>query len=142
MPVFFNLHGAVGEPPALNNREDVLLVQFAFYVMGLHPLKKTGAALVAAARSVQMTGSVDRQTIAAIRALQADLKSEYPGQVVDGRVSPAKGGISYGSGAYWTISCLNGVFRGRYRDLWPRVDKVPGCPGEVQQMVRREVVGP
>ena len=33
LPVFFNVDGVVGAAPAVNNREDVLLVQFAFTVM-------------------------------------------------------------------------------------------------------------
>jgi hypothetical protein len=60
---------------------------------------------------------------------------------VDGRVSPAKGGIWYGPGAIWTIADLNGVFQRRLKNIWPRIDRIAGCPGELKEMVRREVLG-
>jgi hypothetical protein len=140
LPAFFNVNGVVGASPAQNGREDVLLVQFAFNLIALHPISSTAPAVLAAAKAVRMTGAIDPATVAAIRALQENLKAKHPGQVVDGRVSPAHGGASYGA-AIWTVCYLNGTLQVRFKEIWPRIDKIPGCPGEIQEMVHREVVG-
>jgi hypothetical protein len=141
LPVFFNVDGVVGAPPAQNNREDVLLVQFILQVIGLRPPPKISPATVAAARAVQVTGRIDPATITAIRALQEDIRAKLkPQQVVDGRISPAKVGYSYGS-AFWTIVHLNNRLQEDDRNSWPRIDKIAGCPAELQQMVIRTLIG-
>jgi len=93
MPVFFNVDGVVGAAPAQNEREDVLLVQFILRVIAKSPDAMTEPQLQGA---VRVTGMIDPATINAIRALQTGFKKEMPGQVVDGRVSPARGGYTYG----------------------------------------------
>jgi hypothetical protein len=138
-PLIWNVNGAVGAPPAQNNREDVLLVQFALHL--LSQLSKASPALRAATKAVRITGTIDPETIAAIRAVQEDDR-KWGGAIVDGRVSPAKGGAWYAKGGLWTIADLNAVFAGRVgKDFWPRIDRIHGCPGELVQMVRREVLG-
>jgi hypothetical protein len=136
LPVFFNVDSQVGAPPAPNKREDVLLVQFAFKVNSDNATKASPR-LLAAAKAVKVTGTVDQETITAIRVLQEELAK---GTVVDGRVSPAKGGYSYGSGM-WTIVILNNSMQESFVDIWPRIDKIPGCPAELKQMVMRQVAG-
>jgi hypothetical protein len=140
MPAFFNVNGVVGASPAQNHREDVLLVQFAFNLIRLRPLGTTTPAVLAAAKAVRMTGTIDTETVAAIRAVQENLKAKHPGEIVDGRVRPADGGVSVGK-AVWAVRHLNGTIQTRFGDVWPRLDKIPGCPSEIQQMVRREVLG-
>ena len=141
LPVFFNVDGVVGAAPAVNNREDVLLVQFIFNVIATSPRPTTDPVLLAAARAVRLTGTIDPATITAIRAHQTvDRRiSGNPNQVVDGRVSPAKGGYSYG--ALWTIAELNNNLQDRHVNIWPRIDTIPGCPAELRQMVVRAVAG-
>jgi hypothetical protein len=141
LPVFFNVDGVVGAAPAQNKREDVLLVQFAFKVIADNPLSGTGPAILAAAKGVTVTGTMDQPTINAIRVFQEDFKKDNPAQVVDGRVSPAKGGYFYGPGAAWIITHLNNALQDRNVDIWPRLDKIKGCPSELQQMVTRTVAG-
>jgi hypothetical protein len=141
IPVFFNVDEAVGAAPAANRREDVLLVQFAFHVIARWPTAHTDAAVLTAARAVQVTGVIDATTIAAIRAHQdAKRRRGGVGVVIDGRVSPARG-YAYGADAYWTIAHLNLSMRNRFMDLWPRIDKVPGCPAGLREMVLRTVAG-
>jgi hypothetical protein len=145
LPVFFNVNGVVGAAPASNKREDVLLVQFAFKVIGDNPIPGTGAVLLAAAKAVAVTGTIRLgfpvdPTINAIRVLQQDSKTVNPGTVVDGRVSPAKAGYDYGAGVF-TIVDLNNSLQLRHVDIWPRIDKIPGCPNELKQMVIRTVAG-
>ena len=138
LPVFFNVDGVVGATPAQNNREDVLFVQFCFHVIANNPISTTSPAVLAAAKQVQLTGTVDSATITAIRVIQQN--SGNKNSVVDGRVSPAKGTYTYGA-ATWTIAHLNNSLQERHVDIWPRIDKIPGCPGELVQMVMRTVAG-
>ena len=136
LPVFFNVDGVVGAAPAQNNREDVLLVQFAFQLIGKTPQANTTPALLAASKAVKVTGQIDAQTIQAIAAIQ----QQNPPSIVDGRVSPAKMGYDYGTGVF-TIVLLNRSVRNRHTDNWPRIDKIAGCPAELKEMVIRSVVG-
>ena len=138
LPVFFNVDGVVGANPAQNLREDVLLVQFAFQVLGKDPIATTPPEVTAASKAVRVTGTIDKETINAIFALQRALGN--PATVVDGRVSPVKGGYSYGK-AMWTIVHLNNFLQNRNVDVWPRIDKISGCPSELKQMVVRQVAG-
>jgi hypothetical protein len=138
LPVMFNVDGVVGANPAQNLREDVLLVQFAFEILGKEPLPTTPPEVLAAAKAVRPTGMIDKATINAIFVLQGALGN--PATVVDGRVSPVKGGYSYGS-AMWTIVHLNNFMQNRHVDVWPRIDKIQGCPSELKQMVIRTVAG-
>ena len=138
LPVFFNVDAVVGAAPAQNNREDVLLVQFCFQSIGAAPRSDAPAELTAAAKAVTLSGTADSATISAIRALQK--ATARPSTVIDGRVSPAKGGYSYG-GSVWSICHLNNLLQDRFLDCWPRLDKIPGCPQEIVSMVMRTVVG-
>lgn len=139
LPVFFNADGVVGAAPAQNLREDVLLVQFLLKVVGDSPQATSDPAAVAACKRVKPTGVIDPTTVAAITAYQLSAKKKDPNVVVDGRVSPAKGGYSYG--ALWTITLLNKSCQKRHKGNWPRIDKIPGCPEELKAMVMRTVVG-
>lgn len=139
-PTFFNVDGVVGASPAQNLREDLLLVQFAFSWIASSPTPGTGAKLAAAAKAVRLTGAIDAATISAIQAMQERRKEQFPGTVVDGRVSPARGGTSYGGGR-WTIISINDALKFRFRNLWPRIDAIPGCPLELRNMVLRTVIG-
>ncbi len=138
LPVFFNVDGAVGAQPASNNREDVLLVQFALSVIAGNPAASTHPDFLAAAKAVRITGVMDKETIHAIRQLQ--LKNSMPGAIADGRVSPARTGVSYGQSAY-SIAVLMNSLQNRNVDIRPRIDKIPGCPAELAAMVKRTVAG-
>lgn len=137
LPVFFNVDAVVGAAPAANLREDVLLVQFLFSVIAKTVVDPAAKAVLGA---VQVTGVVDAPTIAAIKDIQTRHKMNSPGAIVDGRVSPAKGGYSYGSG-HWTITRLNDNVQNSNQDKWPRLDKLSGCPNEIKAMVVRTLVG-
>lgn len=140
LPVFYNVDGVVGAAPAVNNREDVLLVQFAFVVIASQPSPKSSPAFHQAAAAVRPTGVIDEATIRAIRAAQQEAKNlGHTNAVVDGRVSPASG-YAYGSSTYAIVN-LNESMQGRHLKLWPRIDQIPGCPLELQQLVIRTVQG-
>ena len=141
LPVFYNVDAVVGAAPATNNREDVLLVQFAFAAMAANPLPGASKEFYNAISAVKPTGTIDQATVWAIKATQIEVKKSQPGTVVDGRVSPATGGYGYGGGGLFTITHINESLQHRYLDHWPRIDKIPGCPLEIKQMVVRTVQG-
>ena len=141
LPVFYNVDGVVGAPPADNKREDVLLVQFFIVLIGRSPKPDIPPNVVAALKAVQLTGVADAQTIAAIKAFQESNRQKRPNAVVDGRASPAKPGMRYAPGALWTIVQLNFVCKNLHPDVWPRIDKIQGCPDDLKKMVEREIVG-
>lgn len=136
LPVFFNVDGVVGANPAQNTREDVLFVQFVFHLIAREPSPSTSPSLLAASKAVKVTGVIDQPTIGAILAFQ----QSNPPLATDGRVSPAKVGYSYGP-AFFTIALLNRSLRNRRPDIWPRIDRMPLCPGELKEMVVRTVAG-
>lgn len=141
LPVFFNVDAVVGAAPATNNREDVLLVQFAFAVIAASPAADSSIEFQEAAAAVKLTGTADEETINAIRASQAEANRKgSTGTVVDGRVSPAKGGYAYGDST-WTIVNLNESIQHRNVKVWPRIDQIAGCPAELKLMVVRTVQG-
>ncbi len=79
--------------------------------------------------------------MACLKALMAHLLAPRPGAVVDGRVSPVKGNqYDYGAGT-WVIVNLNLHLEKRNIEIWPRIDKLPGCPADLVAMVARTVVG-
>lgn len=137
LPTFFNVDGVVGAAPAHNLREDVLLVQFFFSVIAKNVTDPAAKAVLGA---VKVTGMIDAPTIAAIVDIQTRHKKNNPGAIVDGRVSPAKAGYSYGTG-HWAITRLNDNVQAKQLDQWPRIDKIPGCPAELKAMVVRVLVG-
>ena len=141
LPVFFNVDGVVGKAPAANNREDVLLVQFAIATMASKPLPGASDAFYQAAKMVKVTGTIDNETINAITAMQLEVKRKDPGTIVDGRVSPSHGTYGYGGGGGCSIVTLNESVQHRNVDVWPRIDKINGCPSELKQMVVRTVQG-
>ncbi len=140
LPVFFNVDGVVGAAPAQNLREDVLLVQFYLKLIGDSPSAVSDAAVIAACKLVKVTGTIDPQTIAAIKADQTWNKKQSPSTVVDGRVSPAKG-YCYTTNSLWSIVGLNKSAQQRHKGNWPRIDKIAGCPDELKAMVVRTLVG-
>jgi uncharacterized membrane protein len=137
LPVFFNVDGVVGAAPAQNLREDVLLVQFFFSVIAKNVTEPAAKAVLGA---VKVTGVIDAPTIAAIKDIQERHKKNNPGAIVDGRMSPAKGGYNYGGG-HWAITRLNDNAQDKNKDHWPRIDKIAGCPDEIKLMVVRTLVG-
>jgi len=104
-------------------------------------LAGTSEAFHQAAKAVKVTGTMDQSTISAITAMQLEVKRKHPGTIVDGRVSPSYGTYGYGAGGGSSIVTLNESVQHRNVDVWPRIDKINGCPAELKQMVVRTVQG-
>lgn len=122
--IFFNVSQAVGQGKS-NLTEDVLLVQYFFRRMAASNVPTGPPELNAKMAAVQVTGVFDDLTKAAILEFQ-----KRAGWTVDGIISPGKGG-SYGYGVY-TIWNMNSVVRGTIRNIWPRIQDLPDCPGVVK----------
>lgn len=141
LPVFYNVDDVVGAAPAMNRREDVLLVQFIFKALGDKPSDNMTGEEIAKVKAVTVNGICDAATIEAIRMVQKKKKGGNPATVVDGRVSPARSGYTYSGNAAWTIAVLNNLLQDRNTDVWPRIDLIKDCPQELKEMVKRQVVG-
>lgn len=141
LPVFFNVDGVVGASPAENRREDVLLVQFILKSVGEKPQDQMTADEKAVFKAVNVTGICDAATINAIKLVQRKKNAVNKSIVVDGRVSPARGGYNYSGNGTWTIAIINDLMQDKNTDVWPRIDLMPTCPPEVKAMVKRAVVG-
>ena len=141
LPVFYNVDDTVGAAPAMNRREDVLLVQFIFKALADKPSDNMTADEIARVKAVQVTGICDAATIEAIKMVQKKKKLSNASTVVDGRVSSAQGKYTYSGNAAWTIAVLNNLLQDRNVDVWPRLDMIKDCPQELKDMVKRQVVG-
>ena len=137
LPVFYNVDAVVGAAPATNQPEDVLLVQFLQRLLKERPTNPETRTFFA---TMPLTGIVDQQTIAGIVKIQTNVKDKgFPGIIVDGRASPAKG-YRYGAALY-TIVMLNEVVQQEHYDLWPRLDRMPEAPPRITHLVFRTLVG-
>lgn len=135
LPVFFNLDSSVGHQGSNSNREDILLVQFLLKALAQKVHSEAGKQIRPILERTPQTGVVDEATIRSIVALQELQKSKGNTRVVDGRVSPARGYRH--SGGYYTIVLMSGALRQDFRQQWPRLDQIPGCPAGIKQMMAR-----
>jgi hypothetical protein len=142
LPVFFNVGAVVGDSPASNIFEDVLLVQFFFQLIAK---QTTNRKLASDARLVgRPDGVVSNGMIRAISSVQEIMQKQNPGQVIDGRVSPATGtGVSYGPGVF-TIGVLNNFIKENNFNVWPRIDLIRAAdeiPSGIKFLVERTLTG-
>ena len=128
LPVFFNLEASVGHRGANSNRDDVLLVQFLLKALTLRMTTAAGQRVKPILDQTPQTGVCDQATIRSIQAFQDAMQT-----VADGKVSPARG-YRYGGGV-WTIVNLQGSLREDFRQQWPRLDQIPGCPGQIRALM-------
>ena len=132
LPIFFNLDASVGEMGENSSAEDILLVQFFLHTIAtMVPASSTdGEARRQRMLLVPVSGSCDEATIDGIRAWQEGRKTTFPGTIVDGKVSCARG-YFYGGGE-WTIVDLNMMFKKLFLGIWPRLQDAPDCPPLLQ----------
>jgi len=139
LPIFLNVDhrvGQIGAAPA----EDVLLVQFMLRKIGEN-IGQLPAFWAPIFLKVPVDGHVDSNTVEAIKTFQRGPLSNPgpPDFVVDGVVSPAHG-YNFGNHPY-TIYDLNLQLGLRFPDVYPRIDKIPGCPGVLSLAVRKAFLG-
>jgi hypothetical protein len=92
-------------------------------------------------KSLTVSGVCDQATVDVIYLSQFYRKQETPSVVADGRISPAHGGGEYSKNSKWTIITLNWRIKELTAEFWPRIDKIPGCPAELTQLVKRTFLG-
>jgi len=128
IPIFFNIDVSVGKNGNNGNSDDVLLVQFLLKKNGELVPGDTpeGAQANEVMKKVPLTGQIDQATIDGITAFQTARRREYPGTIVDGRVSPATH-YRYG-GHFFTIAAMNGYIRKFAPQVWPRLHDFSDCP--------------
>ncbi len=130
MPVFINVDTSVGRNGDNSNREDILLVQFMLKALTNNMTTPKGKIIKPILLETPQTGIVDRATILSIELFQRAI-----GHPVDGRISSARG-YSYGI-RWFTIAELNVKVRADFRQAFPRLDQIPGCPGELRNLINR-----
>jgi hypothetical protein len=134
---FWNLDGAVGEHGA-NKIDDVQLIQFYYQ---LYPRLTRGApepAVLAQVKAAAGTmdgrcsGRPDDPLCQAIRAHQQ--RNRLP--IVDGRVSVSQKDATFGPREqnFFMIIMMMTAISATF-DIYPRLDKIPGCPPLVRQKV-------
>jgi len=142
LPAFFNVDDVVGANPARNSSEDVWLVQFfmrfALDKAGVQGLSPAEAIII---NSFKVTGTCDKATVDVIHMSQRFRKMQTPSVVADGRISPARAGGEYSKDSKWTIITLNHRVKELSRDVWPRIDKIPGCPPQLSDLITRTFIG-
>ncbi len=133
LPIFFNVDGSVGHMGENSRTEDILLVQYFLHtIASLTPSSSAaGEARRQRILATPVNGFCDEATIDGIRAWQEGRKLSYPGVIVDGKVSCARG-YSYGGGGEWTIVDLNFMFKTLFPNVWPRLQDAPECPALLQ----------
>ena len=135
-PFFFNVSGIVGQG-GTNQGEDVALVSFLMRAAAKGSSVPAATAILSATRQ---TSVCTPALIASIKALQAVI-----GVSQDGKVSvatnPSGNYTSSMTTGAWMICRLSGVVRRGHPDVYPRLDKIAGCPPEVAALVTRTLVG-
>ncbi len=136
IPIFFNIDSSVGQNGNNSSPEDVMLVQFFIRVNAQRNTGNIDRNQLQRMLKVTVDGKCGPMTIDGIRAVQEVRKTRLAATVVDGRVSPSRGGYQYGAGV-WTIVSLNSGFRSRYPEMWPRIQNHPNCPPLLKQAAER-----
>jgi hypothetical protein len=78
IPLIYNVEGAVGGQPALNNPDDVILVKAFLRKVGEVPKPNMDAGTIALLKGLQINATPDQSLINAIKAYQSYLKIADP----------------------------------------------------------------
>ena len=135
LPLFFNIDANVGKGCA-NSPEDVALVSFLLVKWAEHGTPVPQGVV----QQVKVGGTYKEALQALIDSLQRELKKVRPDIRLDGHVSKAVGNVHYRPDRSFMICQANAQIGMRYSSEWPRLDKIPGCPGEVRALVSRVVL--
>ena len=132
-PIFLNVDSNVGRNLSAEP-EDVLLVQFMLRKVGEVGSTAFSADQLALLRQVPLSGKVDNTTHDAIITWQT-----VGGDQVDGVISVARG-YMWGP-KRWTIAQMNATINNRFHDIYPNIDRIPGCPAPLAKAVRSALAG-
>ena len=127
--LFYNVERAVG-PGCVNNRNDVLLVQYLLREAFKTPFFSRDPL----AGFAGLTGLADQMTLAAIMHFQRGLRKERAVlSAADGRIDPAgTDPISSISHTQYTIINLNLAYQTRRPNEYPIIAQAADCPAELR----------
>ncbi len=137
LPIFFNVNQNVGNRGAPNGPEDAALVSFLL-VKWAEKGPRVPESVKAAARPV-IPGPYTPALQTLIDTLQTELKKQHPTLVADGHISRAPPGATY-SGGTFIICMANYQVATAFKQQWPRLDTIPGCPPQVKALIDRVVL--
>ncbi|SFI44269.1 hypothetical protein SAMN05216304_102772 [Bosea sp. OK403] len=129
----WNIDCSVGKGGQNNLRADVLYIQW-YYQLAANQVE-TPPDRKAIYKQVGLTGmcnGTDADPL--VRAITLHQRSINHPQV-DGRVSVATAGGKVGASAFFVLR-IGARIANMYPELWPRLEKIPGCPAEVAQASR------
>ena len=129
----WNIDCSVGKGGQNSLRPDVLYIQW-YYQLALNQAA-TPPERKAIYRLVNLTGScngTDGDPL--VRAITEHQRSIIHPQI-DGRVSVATGSGKVGSSAFFVLR-IGARIANMYPELWPRLEKIPGCPAQVAEASR------
>lgn len=134
--ILWNVDCSVGRSGQNNVRADVLYIQWYYRLALVQP--ETPMDRKALYGAVQLTGSCSGTDsdplVQAIFAHQRAINHPQP----DGRVSVATGSGKIGGAAFFVLR-LGARIANMYPEVWPRLDKISGCPPEVAEAVRKAI---
>jgi hypothetical protein len=142
VPVIFNVEGVVGAKPSANLPDDVVLVKAFLRMIGQAPTPTFDAAAIARFLAIQVSPTPDTALIEGIKAFQQAHHNKNPGQIVDGRMSPAKENYDYGT-AVWSIVLLNNSMKipERFGAVWPCVHLAGNCHPLLKAVAKKAISG-
>ena len=134
--IHWNIDCSVGRGGQNSLRADVSYIQWYYTLAAAHPL--TPEDRKAVYRNVRVTGSCtgtdNDPLVQAILVHQRHL--EHP--ECDGRVSIARGDGKTSGKAFFVLR-IGARIADMYPNEWPRLDKIPRCPPEVAQQVKKAI---
>ncbi len=132
----WNIDTSVGKAGQNSSRADILYVQWYYKLAVAQAETPPDRKLIYGA--VELSGRCSgRDDDPLVRAIYAHQRAISHPQV-DGRVSVATGSGMVGASAFFILRLGARIAR-MYPELWPRLDKIPGCPPEVAEASRLTV---
>jgi hypothetical protein len=134
--VLWNVDCSVGKGGQNKLRTDVLYIQW-YYNLAANQ-GQTPPDRKEIYRAVQLNGTcTGRDGDPLVTAITTHQRAINHPQV-DGRVSVATGSGMLGKQAFFVLR-LGARIANMYPELWPRLDKMPSCPPEVAEAVKKTV---
>lgn len=134
--ILWNVDCSVGRGGQNNLPTDVSYIQWYYTLAATHSLTPPDRKAIYAAVKVtgKCSGLDTDPLVAAIMSHQRALSHPQ----VDGRISVATGSGKLGGSAFFVLR-LGARLAHMYPEVWPRLDKITGCPAGVAQAVKQTI---
>jgi hypothetical protein len=139
--ILWSIETSVGLNAQNSNSEDISYVQF-YYTLAAKDIRFSQDRRDVYAQ-VSVTGQCDgTDNDPLVNAIWIDEQAlNHPFK--DSKLSVVQnpeGMIPPGENTAWMILRLGARFCSMYPDIWPRIDKIPGCPEAIKQAVLRAII--